>query len=178
VDLDLISDGLGDGVPIEVGDRTVEVRLQHGGGAIATGVTRTLVPAGTTSHTLGLDATTFFIPLIVFDPATNANTFTAVSSSSLVTGANGVTGMILTDDGTYANCNFGTITAGTPLSISGTDWDSCVAGEGKTVDLATGTSAKVTVNAPQNNVQGLTNQTFAGTLSQIPMSILDGQRTQ
>jgi hypothetical protein len=172
--LDLTSDGLGNGVPIEVGARTVNVRLQHGSGDIAAGVTRSL--ASGTSHTLGLDATTFFLPLIVFDPPNSNNTFTKLNSSSLVAGANGVTGMILTDDGTYANCTFGTITAGTALEISGADWDSCITNAGKTADLVVGRSAIITVNAAQANVQGLTKQTFSGNLTDIPMQILNGTR--
>ena len=158
---------------ILTGVRVSKVSLS-GTGDWGAGNVRTLADAD--SHDFTLDATTFFIPLIVFDTPNGTNTFTKVSSSSLLTGANGVTGVILTDDGTYANCSFGTITPGTPLEITGADWDSCITTAGKSANLAVGESAKVIVNAPEANVQGLTNLTFLGNLQRVPMQILDPAR--
>jgi hypothetical protein len=174
----LTNDGPGDTVPIVSGDRTIELTLDPtGGGDIGTGNTRALIAAGTTSHTFGLDATTFFIPLIKFDPVNGTDSFTKISSSSTIAGANGVTGNILTDDGTYANCTFGTITPGTAFLIQGSDWESCVATAGKTsANLVGGTSAKVIVNAPEANVQGFTNFANQGSLQRLPMQILDASR--
>ena len=129
------------------------------------------------SHEFVLDATTFFIPLIVFNPANADNTFTKLNSSSNIAGANGVNGRILTNDGTYALCTFPTITPGTALEISGQDWADCVADAGKTADLTVGRSAKIIVNAPQENVQGLSKQTFAGgIILDLPMQILNPNR--
>jgi hypothetical protein len=163
----------GNTTSIVTGVRVSKLSLS-GAGQFGAGNVATLVTAD--SHDFNLDATTFFVPLIKQDSANGVDTFIKLNSSSTLAGANGVSGVILTDDGTYATCSFGTITPGTAFVISGSDWASCVTTAGKTVNLAAGSSSKVIVNAPQANVQGLTNLAQLGVVQRVPMQILGQTR--
>jgi hypothetical protein len=89
-----------------------------------------------------------------------------------------VNGRILTNDGTYAFCDFGSITPGTELEIDGQMWEDCVAAEGKEADLIRGRSAKIIVNAPEDNVQGFTNLVFGNRLQRVPMQIHGENRSR
>jgi len=144
------------GIPIIPGTRTAQITIK-GGGIIAPGYTRDLIPAGTPSHIIQLDATQYYIPLIKYNPAAGEETYIKLQSKSTIGGANGVLVQILASDGSLVPYNAGTITPGTPLTITGSQLVSAVTSAGKTVDGVKGFAAIVTINAPEGDLFAYAN---------------------
>jgi hypothetical protein len=160
------------GIPIIPGTRTAQITIK-GGGNIVTGYTRDLISAGTPSHIIQLDATQYYIPLIKV--ATGEDTYIKVQSKSTIGGANGVLVQILASDGSLVSYNAGTITPGTPLTITGSQLVSAVTSAGKTVDGAKGFAAIVTVNAPEGDVFAYANTCNVSGCKRIPVKTVNGK---
>lgn len=101
--------------------------------------------------------TTLYIPLVKVNAAGGEDTYIKLQSSDLTTGANGVNAVILASDGSTVTANMGTITAGTPLTISGTDLMAKVTAAGKTVSGTAGFAAKLTVYTSEANLYSYAN---------------------
>jgi hypothetical protein len=163
------------GTPIIPGTRTAQITIK-GGGNIASGYSRDLIPAGTPSHIIQLDATQYYIPLIKYNPAAGEETYIKLQSKSTIGGANGVLVQILASDGSLVPYNAGTITSGTPLLITGSQLVSAVTSAGKTVDGSQGFAVIVTVNAPEADVFAYANTcSNAAGCKRIPVKTVDGK---
>jgi len=171
--LELTVDG-DPGTPIIAGTRTAQITIR-GGGYVATGYSRDLIPAGTPSHIIQLDATQYYIPLIKFNPAAGEETYIKLQSKSRIPGANGVLVQILASDGSLVTYNAGTITPGIPFTITGADLVSAVTTAGKTVDGVKGFAAIVTVNAPEDDVFAYANICSIGAgCKRVPIKTVGG----
>jgi len=159
------------GIPIIAGTRTAQITIK-GGGTIPAGYTRDLIPAGTPSHIIQLDATQYYIPLIKV--ATGEDTYIKLQSKSTIGGANGVSIQILASDGSLVTYNAGTITPGTPLTITGSQLVSAVTSAGKTVDGSKGFAAIVTINAPEGDVFAYANICNVSGCKRIPVKTVNG----
>ena len=148
------------GNPMNVGNRYVELTMAAGSGfpGIASGYSRDLVPSGTTSASLGwtftLAAKRYYVPMV--KTSLNGQTETYIKFQSKNTtlvaqGGNSVTATILAKTGTTYNVNVGPITAGTPLTITGTQLYNAVIAQGGTVDPAAGFAAIFTINTPETD---------------------------
>jgi hypothetical protein len=135
-----------------------------------------LIPAGTPSHIIQLDAAQLYIPLIKVNPAAGEETYIKLQSKSTIGGTNGVLVQILASDGSLVPYNAGTITPGIPLTITGSQLVSAVTSAGKTVDGAKGFAVIVTVNAPEGDVFAYAN-TCSNTAGckRIPVKTVDGK---
>lgn len=159
------------GIPIIPGTRTAQITIK-GGGNIVAGYTRDLISAGTPSHIIQFNATQYYIPLIKV--ATGEDTYIKVQSKSTIGGANGVSIQILASDGSLVTYNAGTITPGTPLTITGSQLVSAVTSAGKTVDGAKGFAAIVTINAPEGDVFAYANTCNVSGCKRIPVKTVGG----
>jgi hypothetical protein len=169
----LTEDGI-PGTPIIPGTRTAQITIK-GGGNIASGYSRDLIPAGTPSHIIQLDAIQYYIPLIKYNPAAGEETYIKLQSKSTIGGANGVLVQILASDGSLVPYNAGTITPGTPLTITGSQLVSAVTSAGKTVDGSKGFAVIVTVNAPEADVFAYANTcSNAAGCKRIPVKTVGG----
>jgi hypothetical protein len=170
----LTEDGIS-GTPIIPGTRTAQITIK-GGGNIASGYSRDLIPAGTPSHIIQLDATQYYIPLIKYNPAAGEETYIKLQSKSKIAGANGVLVQILASDGSLVPYNAGTITPGTPLLITGSQLVSAVTNAGKTVDGSQGFAVIVTVNTPEADVFAYANTcSNAAGCKRIPVKTVGGK---
>jgi hypothetical protein len=160
------------GIPIIAGTRTAQITIKGGGTIIPAGYTRDLIPAGTPSHIIQLDATQYYIPLIKV--ATGEDTYIKLQSKSTIGGANGVSIQILASDGSLVTYNAGTITPGTPLTITGSQLVSAVTSAGKTVDGSKGFAAIVTINAPEGDVFAYANICNVSGCKRIPVKTVNG----
>jgi hypothetical protein len=162
------------GTPIIPGTRTAQITIK-GGGNIASGYSRDLIPAGTPSHIIQFDATQYYIPLIKYNPAAGEETYIKLQSKNTIGGANGVLVQILASDGSLVPYNAGTITPGTPLTITGSQLVSAVTSAGKTVDGSKGFAVIVTVNAPEADVFAYANTcSNAAGCKRIPVKTFGG----
>lgn len=161
------------GTPIVAGTRTVQVILL-GGGNVAIGYSRDLVAAGTSSHIIQLDATQYYIPLIkVVAPSTQ--TYIKLQSKTTLSGSGGVSFSILASDGTTVTYNAGSITPGTPKTVTGSDLEAAVTAAGKTVDGSAGFAAVVTINVPEADLFVYANTIdAAGQWKRIPVKTVSG----
>ena len=151
------------------GVRTAQISLSSTGGLLPAGYTRDLVAAGAASHDFQLDATQFYVQLIKF--GTGVETFIKLQSKSTVAGSGGVNATILAADGTMVPFSAGTIVAGTPFTITGTELAAAVIAAGKSVSPAQGFAAIITVNAPIADVFGYANTCDASGCKRIPLKI-------
>jgi hypothetical protein len=158
------------GTSINPGTRTAQVTLTGGGNVVA-GFTEDLVTAGTASHIIELDATVLYAPLVGSDTANGRETFIKIQTKLNA----GVTVKILASDGTYVNYSAGTVVAGTPLTITGSDLKAAVTAAGKAVDGVKGFAAIVYVNAAEANVFAYANIIDPNGAKRVPLKTVGGK---
>jgi hypothetical protein len=154
---------------INPGTRTAQVTLTGGGNVVAA-FTEDLVTAGTASHIIELDATVLYAPLVGSDTANGRETFIKIQTKLNA----GVTVKILASDGTYVNYSAGTVVAGTPLTITGSDLKAAVTAAGKAVDGVKGFAAIVYVNAAEANVFAYANIIDPNGAKRVPLKTVGG----
>jgi len=151
---------------IVAGIRTAQITITGDStGNIPVVYSRDLVAAGTASHDIQLDATQYYIPLVKV--GTGTETYIKVQSKATATGSNGVSVAILAGDGSSVTYSAGTITSGTPLTITGTQLQTAVTAAGKTVGDSF--AAIVTVNSPNADVFGYANTCDTTGCKRIPV---------
>ncbi len=170
VDLTLTAIGTTGTDSIATGDRTVKVELPTAG-PVAAGP-RDLISAGTVSHTFELDASQYYIPLIGVNSATGRETYIKIQSKSQYSGSNGVVAQILCDDGSMVSYDAGTVSSGTPLTITGSQLKAAATAAGKTV----GDSFAVilTVNAPESDLFIYANIIDPSGAKRVPVKTVGG----
>ncbi|MEK6684060.1 MAG: hypothetical protein AABY46_05305 [Nitrospirota bacterium] len=135
---------------------------------------RTLVASGTLSHTYKLDATQLYVPLVKSDAATGTETYIKLQSKSTVSGSNAVKVAILASDGTTsANFNAGSIVAGTPLTITGTQLVAAATAAGKTVSGTSGFAVIITVDSPEADLFAFANIVDAIGPKRVPVKTVN-----
>jgi len=131
--------------------------------------------AATTAWTWGMDASQYYIPLVGSVPTSGRETYIKLQSKNVQSGSNGVSVAILSNDGTTAATFTGTITAGTPLTITGAELVAAATAAGKVVDGLAGFAVIVTVNSPEADVFVYANITEAsGNTKRIPVKTVAG----
>jgi hypothetical protein len=134
-----------------------------------------VIPAGTLSHTWGLDASRYYIPLVGRSSDGSRETYIKLQSKSTAVGSNGVLVAILANDGTIAaTYNPGTITSGVPMTITGAQLVDAATAAGKTVDGMAGFAVIVTVNAPEADVFAYANIVDPFGAKRIPVKTVGG----
>jgi hypothetical protein len=163
------------GTSIPTGVRTATITLVGAGApGVVAGYSRALVAAGTTSHDIQLDATQLYIPLVGSNPP-DRETYIKLQSKSTIAGSNGVKVAILASDGSVSTIyDAGSITSGTPKTITGAELVAAAAAAGKTVDGVAGFAAIVTVNAPQADVFAYANMVDAFGAKRVPCKVVGG----
>lgn len=161
------------GTSIVPGVRTAQITL-GGGGLIPAGYSRELVSAGSKSHDIQLDATRFYIPLVGSSGDGSRETYIKLQSKSTVPGGNGVKVTIITSDGSTVTYDKGTISAGTPLVITGKELVEAATAQGKSVDGVMGFAVIVTVNAPETDVFAYANIIDPSGAKRIPVKTVGG----
>jgi len=130
--------------------------------------------AATTAWTWSLDATQYYIPLIGSNATGGRETYIKLQSKSSVVGSNGVSIAILANDGTIVATWSGTITAGTPLTVTGAELVAAATAAGKVVDGAAGFAVIVTVNATEADVFAYANMIDAAGAKRLPVKTVAG----
>jgi len=121
-----------------------------------------------------IDSSQYYVPLVGSSAAAGRETYIKLQSKNVAAGANGVSIAILANDGTTVATWTGTITAGTPLTITGAQLVAAATAAGKVVDGAAGFAAIVTVNAPEADVFAYANMVDAAGAKRIPMKTVAG----
>ena len=167
--VELVAIGPTGAVSIATGTRTLQATLK-GGGVIPGGFSEDLVAAGTASHIFQLDATQYYVQLIKGGPG--FETYIKLQSKSTIPGSGGVNVQILAEDGSLVPYSAGTIIAGTPLTITGTDLAAAVVAAGKSVTPINGFAAVITVNAAEADVFGYSNICYGiGDCKRVPLKV-------
>ncbi len=153
--------------------RTYNIKIDTVEGGEILAAARTLFgPA--LGWTWRLDATQYYIPLIGSVPP-GRETYIKLQSKSTAAGTNGVSVAILASDGTItATYSPGTITSGTPMTITGAQLVAAATAAGKTVDGAAGFAAIITVNAPEADLFVYANMIDAAGAKRIPVKTVAG----
>ena len=121
------------------------------------------------------DGTTVYVPLVKSATASGTETYIKLQSADTTASANGVKAVILTADGSLVTADMGSISAGTPKTISGADLVAKVTAAGKTVDGAAGFAVKLNVYTAAGNLYGYANMIDAsGMYKRIPLSTTSG----
>ena len=167
--VELVAVGPTGAASLATGTRTLQATLK-GGGVIPGGFAEDLVAAGTASHIFSLDATQYYVQLIKGGPG--FETYIKLQSKSTIAGSGGVNVQILAEDGSLVPYSAGTIIAGTPLTITGTDLAAAVVAAGKSVTPINGFAAVITVNAPNADVFGYANVCYGiGDCKRVPLKV-------
>lgn len=114
--------------------------------------------------------TTIYVPLIKSDLANGKETYIKLQSSNTTASANQVKAIVLTSDGSTVVVNLGTITAGTPLTITGKQIMDAVTAAGKSVDGANGFAATLSITANNTDLYGYANMIDPNGAKRIPLS--------
>jgi len=116
------------------------------------------------------DATKVYLPLIGTNPAEGRETYIKLQSTETTT----VKAIVLASDGSTVVVDLGTITAGTPKTITGEDLKNLVTAAGKSVDGVAGFAAVLSVTAAKENIYGYANIIDPFGAKRVPLSIESG----
>ncbi|WP_435548180.1 hypothetical protein [Desulfobacterium sp. N47] len=154
--------------------RTYAIGISTVTGAPIVAGARTLIPSTTLGWTWVIDSTQYYVPLVGSNASTGRETYIKLQSKNTSSAANGVIVAILANDGSTVATWTGTITPGTPLTVTGSDLVTAAATAGKTVDGAAGFAVIVTVNAPEADVFAYANMLDASGAKRIPVKTVAG----
>lgn len=151
----------------------VTLKSTGAGSSLAAGYSRDLIAAGSNAFILQLGATQYYLGLVKTDAANGTETYVKLQSKSNTTGSNGVLVSVLAADGTTVDFNAGTITAGTPFTVTGAEMKTAVEAAGKTVP-ANGFAAIISVNAAEADVFGYANIVDPTGAKRLPLKTVAG----
>lgn len=116
--------------------------------------------------------TSVYVPLIGVNSATGRETYIKLQSKDKTPAANLVRAIILASDGSLVTADMGQITAGTPLTITGSQLKDKVVAAGKTVGDSF--AAILVVTTDQANLFGYANIIDPNGAKRVPLKISGG----
>lgn len=118
--------------------------------------------------------TAVYVPLIKTDPTSGVETYIKLQSKDTSTSANQVRAIVLTSAGSTIVVNLGTITAGVPLSITGSDIKAAVEAVAGSVDGSKGFAAVLSITTDKTNLFGLATMVDGTQWRRIPLNVASG----
>ena len=122
--------------------------------------------------------TAVYVPLIKTSGDGTVETYIKLHSKDSSTSANQVRGIVLLSNGSTTVVSLGTITAGTPMLITGTNISDAVVAAGGTVDGSAGFAAVLSITTDKANLFGLATlvDSSSGTAQwrRIPLNVSSG----
>jgi hypothetical protein len=115
---------------------------------------------------------TIYVPLIGVNPATGRETYIKLQSKDTSPAGNKVRAIILASDGSLVTADLGQITAGQPLTITGSDLAARVQAAGKTVGDSF--AAVLIVTTAEENLFGYANIVDSSGAKRVPLKVRTG----
>jgi len=116
--------------------------------------------------------TAIYVPLIGVNPSTGRETYIKLQSKYANPNANKVRAIILASDGSTVAADLGQITAGQPLTITGSDLAARVQAAGKTVGDSF--AAVLIVTTAEENLFGYANIVDSSGAKRVPLKVKTG----
>ncbi|MGB9730234.1 MAG: hypothetical protein ACPL1B_10285, partial [Thermoprotei archaeon] len=117
-----------------------------------------------------LDAKTLYIPLVGVNPATGRETYIKLQMSNNTVKSANVTFFILADDGSIAATYNKTLTAGTTLSVTGSELKDAAIKQGKTIS-GDSFAVKIIITAPVSDIFAYANMVDPNGAKRVPVKV-------